>query len=222
MRLWLLLTSIFLLQEPLSATFVVLKAVRARYPIILLHLLWLSLTILQIYLGYILGRWIQRRFSKAKWDVWMIKWTREVDDLIGKKGEKVALIAFTIFTLPVFSGFVASWLPLSIWSILLFSVVGSFLWYLQVWIGVYGAGQLSSGLHTTIISVIIIGTLVSIPFSIWRKRLKSTVGIKELPIEEQAVSGVGKGASPSRAGQASGSVETRVGRRIPPPQGRPQ
>jgi hypothetical protein len=201
MHLWFLLAGVLLLQEPLSATLVVLEAVRVRYPIILLHLLWLSLTISQICVGFILGRWIQRRFPKAKWDVWMIKWTREVDDLIGRKGEKVALIAFTIFTLPFFSGFVASWLPLSIVSILLFSVTGSFLWYLQVWIGVYGADQLSSGLHTTIISVIIIGTLVSIPFAIWRKRFKSTVGIKESPIEGQAVSRGGKGASPSRADQ---------------------
>jgi hypothetical protein len=43
-------------------------------------------------------------------------------------------------------------------------------WYLQVWIGVYGAGQFSSSLQTTVISVIIIGILVSIPVAIWRKR----------------------------------------------------
>jgi hypothetical protein len=211
MHLWLLLASVLLLQEPLSATLVVLEAVRVHYPVILLHLLWLSLTISQIYLGYMLGRWIQRRFPKASLDVWMIKWTREVDDLIGKKGEKVALIAFTIFTLPFFSGFVASWLPLSIWSILLFSVLGSALWYLQVWIGVYGADQLSSGLHTTIISVIIIGTLVSIPIAIWRKRLRSTVGLKGPHIERQAVSDItARHGASSRAASARGRRRGRM------------
>lgn len=93
-----------------------------------------------------------------------------MSDLIGKKGEKVALIFFTILTAPFFTGFVASWLPISFWNILFFSILGSLVWYLQVWIGVYGAGQFSSSLQTTVISVIIIGILVSIPVAIWRKR----------------------------------------------------
>jgi hypothetical protein len=179
MHLWLLLASVLLFQEPLSATFVVLEVVRARYPIMLIHLLWLGLTISQIYLGYVVGKWGQRRFATAKAVTWISEWINKADDLIGKKGEKVALILFTIFTLPFFSGFVASWLPISVWSILLFSMLGSLLWYLQVWIGVYGADQFSSGLLTTVISAIIIGTLVSIPFAIWRKRLNGRLGINQ-------------------------------------------
>jgi hypothetical protein len=171
MHLWLLLASVLLFQEPLSTTFVVLEVVRARDPIVFIHLLWVSLTISQIYLGYLLGALVQRRFAASKVEAWITEWTHKVDDLIGKKGEKVALVFFTILTLPFFSGFVASWLPISVWSILLFSVLGSSLWYLQVWIGVYGAGQFSSGLETTVISVLIIGTLVSIPFAVWRKRI---------------------------------------------------
>jgi ABC-type phosphate/phosphonate transport system permease subunit len=93
-----------------------------------------------------------------------------VTDVIGRKGEKIALIFFTLLTGPFFTGFVASWLPISLWNILFFSALGSFLWYLQVWFGVYGADQFSSSLHTTVISVTVIGTLVSIPLAIWRKR----------------------------------------------------
>jgi membrane protein YqaA with SNARE-associated domain len=177
MHLWLLLASVLLFQEPLSATFVVLEVVRARYPIILIHLLWLGLTIVEIYLGYLLGVWVQRHFATSKMEAWITEWTDKVDELIGKKGEKVALIFFTILTLPLFSGFIASWLPISVWSILFFSVLGSSLWYLQVWLGVYGADQFSSGLETTVISVIVIGTLVSIPFALWRKRINGRAEI---------------------------------------------
>jgi hypothetical protein len=170
MHLWLLLASVLLLQEPLSTTFVILEVVRADYPIILIHLLWLVFTTSQIYLGYALGRWVQRRFTNSKVESWIAKWIKQISDLIGKKGQKVALIFFTILTTPFFAGFVASWLPISLWNILFFSTLGSLVWYLQVWIGVYGAGQFSSSLQTTVISVIIIGTLVSIPLAIWRKR----------------------------------------------------
>jgi hypothetical protein len=169
-HLWLLLASVLLLQEPLSTTFVVLEVVRAHYSIHFIHLLWIILTIVQICLGYVLGRWVKRRFSTSHLEGWITTWTRKVSDLIGKKGEKVALIFFTILTAPFFTGFVASWLPISLWNILFFSVLGSLVWYLQVWIGVYGAGQFSSSLQMTVISVIIIGTLVSIPLGIWRKR----------------------------------------------------
>jgi membrane protein YqaA with SNARE-associated domain len=171
MHHWLSLTIVLLFQEPLSATFVVLEVVRAGYPINFIHLLWLALTVSQIYLGYVLGRWGQTRFATTKLANWIKQWIEKVDDIIGRKGEKVALIFFTLLTLPFFSGFIASWLPIPVWSILLFSTLGSFIWYLQVWIGVYGAGQFSSGLVTTVISVVIIGTLVSIPFARWRKRL---------------------------------------------------
>lgn len=170
MHLWLLLASVLLLQEPLSTTFVILEVVRAHYSIIFIHILWIFFTISQICLGYVLGRWVQRRFHTSKVEGWITTWTRKASDLIGKKGEKVALILFTILTAPFFTGFVASWLPTSLWNILFFSVLGSLVWYLQVWIGVYGAGQFSSSLQTTVISVIIIGTLISIPLAIWRKR----------------------------------------------------
>jgi hypothetical protein len=170
MHLWLLLASVLLLQEPLSTTFVVLEVVRAHYPIILIHLLWLMLTTSQIYLGHLLGRWVQTRFSILRLETWMTQWNQKINDLIGKNGEKVALIFFTILTMPFFTGFVASWLPISLWNTLFFSVLGSLIWYLQVWLGVYGAGQFSSSLQTTVISVIVIGILVSIPLAIWRKR----------------------------------------------------
>lgn len=169
-HLWLLLAGVLLLQEPLSTTFVILEVVRAHDSIIIIHLLWIILTISQIYLGYVLGRWVQRRFFTSKVEAWITEWTSKVSALIGKKGEKVALIFFTILTAPFFTGFVASWLPISLWNILFFSILGSLVWYLQVWIGVYGAGQFSSSLQTTVISVIIIGILVSIPVAIWRKR----------------------------------------------------
>jgi membrane protein YqaA with SNARE-associated domain len=174
MPLWLLLSSVLLFQEPLSATFVVLQAVRAHYPIILIHLLWLGLTGSQIYLGFILGKWGQRRFARAKFEAWIAEWTHKIDHLIGRKGEKAALIFFTLLTLPFIAGFVAAWFPISVWSVLLFSTLGSFLWYVQVWIGVYGADQFSSGLYSTIINVVVIGTLVSIPFAMWRKRLQGS------------------------------------------------
>ncbi len=169
-HLWFILGSVLLLQEPLSTTFVVLEMVRSHYSIILIHLMWVVITILQIYLGHVLGKWVQRRFHTAKVEAWITKWTGKGSDLIGKKGEKVALIFFTILTAPFFTGFVASWLPISLGNILFFTVLGSLVWYLQVWIGVYGAGRFSSSLQTTVISVIMIGTLVSIPLAIWRKR----------------------------------------------------
>ena len=59
---------------------------------------------------------------------------------------------------------------LSLSLILFFSAMGSFIWYVQVLISVYGANEFSANFQTTVTSAIIISTLLSIPLLIWRKK----------------------------------------------------
>ncbi len=171
MQLWLLLAGVLTFQEPISSTYVILEAIRAHYPIILIHLLWLVITSLQVYLGYIFGKWVQKRFAASKFESWVARWTKKMGRLVGKNGERVALIFITILTLPVFTGFIASWLPISFWTILFFSILGDLVWYVSVWIGVYGANEFASSLQTTVLVIVVISILFSIPMGIWQRRI---------------------------------------------------
>jgi membrane protein YqaA with SNARE-associated domain len=171
MQLWLLLTGVFVVQESFSTTFVVLEAVRAHYPILLIHLLWIAVVIAEVYVGYSLGKWIQKRFTGSRFEKWVGMWIQQANDLIGKNGEKVALIFVTILTAPFFTGFVASWLPISFWTILIFSILGDLVWYVTVWLGVYGANEFASSLQTTVISIAILTIVLSIPVAMWRRKM---------------------------------------------------
>src|SRR5277367_4177364 len=88
-HLWLLLGSVLLLQEPLSTTFVVLEMVRAHYSIILVHLMWIILTVLQIYLGHVLGKWVQRRLIPlSQGDQYVVSWLPASVDRDGGDGSR--------------------------------------------------------------------------------------------------------------------------------------
>ena len=162
MTLWLLLTVALVVQEGLSTTVLLLQAYQRHYPLYLIHILWLLLTILQIYAGYYLGKWIQKRFAGSKFESWMKKSTAKLEKMIGERGEAIALILISGIVSPAFAALGASWLEISFTKVLIFALIGDLLWYLSEWVTVIGAAHLFSDVKAD--SAIVIGTVLILLF----------------------------------------------------------
>ena len=72
MKLWLLLTLAFLVQEPISTGAVLLEVYKLHYNLWIIHLLFAATTLLDIVVGYWLGKFIDKKWGKQK----MVAWVR--------------------------------------------------------------------------------------------------------------------------------------------------
>src|SRR5665213_634522 len=142
MSLWWLLTVALLVQEGISTTVLLLKAYQEHYPLILIHLIWFVVTVVQIYAGYYLGKWIQTRFKNTKFELWMKKSTHRLDKHIGTSGEAIALMLVAGLVSPAIAALGASWLDISFVSVLIFALIGDLFWYVSEWATVFGVSYL--------------------------------------------------------------------------------
>jgi membrane protein YqaA with SNARE-associated domain len=159
MSLWLLLTLALLVQEGVTTTVLLLEAYQQHYPLILIHLIWLVVTVFQIYAGYYVGKWIQKRFAGTKFESWLKKSAHSLEKHIGASGESIALVLVSGIISPVVAALGASWLEISFTRVLIFAGIGDLLWYLSEWITILGLTKLISGAKVEI-GVVAIGLIV--------------------------------------------------------------
>lgn len=170
MKLWLLIALVLTLQEGLSVLAVLLKAYQLHYSFVGITAIWLLVTVLQIALGYFLGKRIQKRFAGSKFEVWINKHAHKLEKSIDKSGEKVALVLFASIISPGIGAFLASWLDISFPTIFLYSLLGDTFWYASTWATVLGAIQILSRLKEGLIVVLVVIVLVNVlPYLLKRK-----------------------------------------------------
>jgi hypothetical protein len=171
MTLWWLLIGALTIQEGVSTTVLLLEAHQKHYSIFLITLIWLVVTVLQIYAGFYLGKWIQKRFSGTKFEAWLKKSQQSFEKYIGKTGESFGLILVSGLVSPAVAALGASWLDISFMQVFIFALLGDFLWYLSEWITVLGLTQLVAGAHVETI-IVIIGFVAVAAFFAFAKKAK--------------------------------------------------
>jgi uncharacterized membrane protein YdjX (TVP38/TMEM64 family) len=166
MAFWLLIIGTVFLQEGISTTVVLLEAYQRGYSLPIIHLVWFVGTIIQIYLAYIFGKWIQKRFPESKFEHRMKHYSVSLDESIGKRGLALALILMSSIVSPAFTSFIGSWLNISFRDILIYAFIGDLIWYTSEWITVIGASHLATlfqdGTAIVIIAIIAIALIVKV------------------------------------------------------------
>jgi membrane protein YqaA with SNARE-associated domain len=170
MSLWLLLTATLLVQEGLSTTVLLLRAYQEHYPLIAIHLIWLVVTVLQIYIGYYLGRWIQKRFKGSKFELWLKKSAHSLEKYIGTSGQALALILVAGVVSPAIAALGASWLEITFTSVLIFALIGDFIWYVSEWATVFGVTHFFGNPVIEIVVVIVGGIIFAIAVQFAKKK----------------------------------------------------
>ena len=132
-KIWLFVIVSLFIQEPTSTDAAIFQIRHFHFNIFWINLIWIIATVFDIWLGYIIGKCIQKKFQGKKIEVWSSKWATRVENFIGKKGEKFALILLGIINFPYINSFLASWLKISFKNVFMLIFIGDAIYWAIAW-----------------------------------------------------------------------------------------
>jgi membrane protein YqaA with SNARE-associated domain len=158
MKLWQLLALALTVQEGVTTLALLYKAFQLHYSLWIISLVWFVVTVLQIWLGYLLGVYVKKKSSGSKFDHWVERQSKRLEASIHTSGEKLALAIFSNTISPALGAFFAAWLDLSFWNVMFYSFLGDLVWYLSTLATVFGLTKFfgTSNIKEAAIIIIII------------------------------------------------------------------
>ena len=133
MTLWLFIIAALFFQEPATTDTALFQARQNHLNLYLIHCIYIIATIIDIYGGFFIGKWIQEKFKDTRFEKFSHKWADKIENFIGRKGEKFVLILLAVINFPWANAFLASWLKISFKNVLLYIFIGNCIWYGIEW-----------------------------------------------------------------------------------------
>jgi membrane protein YqaA with SNARE-associated domain len=170
MRLYLLIFGLFIIQEPISSDAVLLEAYQNHYNVWIIHALFVVATLLDILVGYWIGKWLQGRSRNGRYMQRFIDWTRSASTFAGKYGEYLFLFIWGPYLFPL-STLVAPWLEIPLWKTLTFLFLGDLVfWYGSEWLIVLGVKSAIPDPLGALYGVVVLSLVVALLLRYMRKR----------------------------------------------------
>jgi membrane protein YqaA with SNARE-associated domain len=161
-KTWLFVIATLFIQEPASSDAAIFQVRHLGLNIWLVNLLWIIATTIDICAGYALGKWIQRRFSGSAFVAWTARWAARIEEFIGKKGERFAVILIGVINFPWLNAFAVSWLKLSFRNIFVLLFIGDVIYWALEWAINIGVRSVFTNSHTALYIVIALGLVLSL------------------------------------------------------------
>jgi len=162
MKTWLLITLAVIIQEPASTDAAIFQARHLGLNLWIVNLIWLAATLVDIYLGYRIGKWIQKKYAGKKFVVVAEKLASKIENFIGRSGENFALILIGVINFPYLNAFLASWLPIRFRNAFVLILIGDAIYWAIEWGINIGVRTHVSDPHTALYIVIFLGLLFSV------------------------------------------------------------
>ncbi|MGD1003053.1 MAG: hypothetical protein ABR884_00560 [Minisyncoccia bacterium] len=159
MPMWLLVASVLVPQEFASSAIVFIIALQNNFPIWEIHLIWLSITSLDMYVGYMLGKFTQEKSHGTRFFNWVERWITRGRAELGPHGEKFSLALLGIINFPFVNTFIGAWIGLPLNMAFLLTLAGNFVWYLFLWGTVLGLSSFISNPDIIILILVVAGIL---------------------------------------------------------------
>jgi len=138
MKLYLLLFAVFLVQEPISSNAVLLEAYQYHYNIWIIHLLFVTATLIDIFVGYYLGVMLHKRFSENRFVSYIRRKAESFMELMGKNGRRLVVFIYGPSVFPI-TAIVMPWIGVSfLESVSLLFISDLIFWYGGEWLVVLG------------------------------------------------------------------------------------
>ncbi len=172
MNLWLLLTLTFFIQEPISSSVILLQAYQSHYNVILITLLFSTITIAEIIIGYYLGLWIEKKFGRHKMMASIKKRLDDFSAFIGTYGKVVGLIVFVPLVFPVSAIFVP-WFEVSLTEAVAYVFIGELIfWYAYEWLIVLGVHSFVADSRWALVVILAVSIALSVGVRAMMKKSK--------------------------------------------------
>ncbi len=157
--MWLLVASVLVPQEFASSAIVFIIALQNNFPIWEIHLIWLCITSLDMYVGYMLGKFTQEKFHGTRFFNWVERWITRGRAELGPHGEKLSLALLAVINFPFVNTFIGAWIGLPFNMAFLLTLAGNFIWYLFLWGTVLGLSSFVSNPDIIILILVVAGIL---------------------------------------------------------------
>ncbi len=162
MNIWWLVILALIFQEPATTDATFFQARQQNLNLWIIHLIWFLATCFDIWFGFVLGKWLQRKFQDSRIVTFSNGLAGKVDGFIGRRGEKFALILLGTINFPYINSFLASWLKLPFKSIFVLIFIGDAIWYAIEWMINLGVRSLIPDPHLALYVIVGTALLLSI------------------------------------------------------------
>lgn len=160
MPTWILVAAVLIPQEFASSAIVFVIAVQNNFPIWAINLIWICTTLLDMYVGYMLGKFAREKLHETSFFNWVERWMEKWRRAIGLHGEKLSLSLLGIIDFPYVNAFLGAWIGLPPGMTFGLTFAGNFVWYLFLWGTVLGLSTLVRN-PDIILLVLVVGALLS-------------------------------------------------------------
>ena len=171
MPIWLFVIFASIFQEPATTDTMLFQVRQSHFNLWLVHAIWFIATFIDICVGFILGKWIQKSFKNSKFETFSNKWADRVERFIGRRGERFALILLGVINFPYINSFLGSWLKLPFKSLFTLIFIGDVIFYAIEWSINLGVRSIIPNPHLAL--YIIVG--LALTLSIFYKALLNKV-----------------------------------------------
>lgn len=160
--LWIFIVVALFIQEPATTDAAIFLVRQNDLNLWLINGIWLAATVIDIFLGYALGKWVQVRFADTRLVRWAQKWVRLIEDFIGRRGERAVVVLLGVINFPYLNAFLFSWLKLSFRNMFILLFIGNTVYWLIAWGINIGVRSVVGDPHTALYIVIGLGLLFSV------------------------------------------------------------
>jgi membrane protein YqaA with SNARE-associated domain len=174
--MWLLVASVLIPQEFASSAIVFIIALQNNFPIWEIHVIWLCATTLDMYVGYMLGKFTQEKLQGTRFFGWVERWIKRGRGELGPHGEKLSLALLGVIDFPFVNTFIGAWIGLPLNMAMLLTLAGNFVWYLFLWGTVLGLSALVTNPDIIILILVVAGVLSHFLFKLSRTNGRSRKG----------------------------------------------
>jgi hypothetical protein len=157
--MWLLVAAVLIPQEFATSAIVFIIALQNNFPIWAINLIWLATTSLDMYVGYMLGRFTQEKLEGTKFFHWVERWINKGKTALGPYSERVSLALLGIVNFPFINTFIGAWIGLPFNMAFLLTLAGNFIWFLFLWGTVLGLSSFISNPDIIILVLVVAGIL---------------------------------------------------------------
>jgi len=157
--MWLLIAGVLIPQEFASSAIVFIVALQNNFPIWAINLIWLCVTSLDMYVGYMLGKFTKEKFDDTRFFHWVERWIKKGDVALGPYGEKFSLALLGVVNFPFINTFIGAWIGLPFNMAFLLTLAGNFVWFLFLWGTVLGLSAFVSNPDIIILILLVVGIL---------------------------------------------------------------
>jgi hypothetical protein len=159
MPMWILVAGVLIPQEFASSAIVFIIALQNNFPIWAINLIWICVTSLDTYVGYMLGKFTQEKFHGTRFFHWVERWINKGKGELGPHGEKLSLALLGVINFPFINTFIGAWIGLPFGMAFLLTLAGNFIWLLFLWGTVLGLSAFISNPDIIILILLVAGIL---------------------------------------------------------------